>query len=442
MARPPLVEFVAARLTRLTAPDARCLVAVSGGPDSMALLDLLHRGAGLHGRELVVAHVDHGIDPASAFVADRVAREAAVRRIACHLATLALGPGTSETVARRARRRVLRQLADRLGASAIVLAHQADDQAETVLLRLLHGSGPAGLAGMVARRGRWVRPLLAVPRDELRAHLTAAGIESWDDPSNRDLRHLRSWLRTEVLPVIERRMPAVRARLVKAAGQAAAQRAAWNGVSELIPALQFCNERHGISVAVAPLCGYRSAVRRAILATLGRRFGVPLGRRRLGVLDELLRKPSGSGRRRLSRRLEAELHDGRLTFYLASGVESPAVPVAVGHDGAVGDARFQARAGPADTPARCSWQTTMMPGRYLARPWRPGDRIRPLNGRGSRAVAVLFREARVAPHRRAGWPVVVDADDATIVWVPGICRSDARLPQPGSEAWHVECAFA
>ncbi len=294
----------------------------------------------------------------------------------------------------------------------------------------------------MARRGRWVRPLLSVSRDELRAHLLAAGIEAWDDPANRDPRHLRSWVRNEVLPGIARRLPDVRDRLADAGRQAASQRAAWNGVPELIPALQFRNERRGISVAVAPLRGYRSAVRRAILATLGRRFGVPLGRRRLAVLDDLLRDQPESGRRRLSGRLEAELHAGRLTLYPVSDGPSGSVVVAAGHGGAVGDACFRTRTAPAAAPVRRSWQTAIVPGRYLARPWRPGDRIRPLNGRGSRAVAVLLREARVAPHQRTGWPVVVDADDATIVWVPGICRSDARLPQLGSEAWHVECAFA
>jgi tRNA(Ile)-lysidine synthetase-like protein len=82
-------------------------------------------------------------------------------------------------------------------------------------------------------------------------------------------------------------------------------------------------------------------------------------------------------------------------------------------------------------------------GEYLIRSWRPGDRIRPLGGKGSRTVAELFKEAQVSAGARKGWPVVVlAADDATLVWVPGICRSDGYVPVPGKEALDVECHLA
>ncbi len=384
MANPPLVEFVAARMVALTAPGSRWLVAVSGGPDSMALLDLLHRGVALHRRELLVGHVDHGIAPASGAVAELVACAAGVRGLPYVAVRLSLGPDAGETAARRGRRRALRQMARDAGAAGIVLAHQADDQAETVLLRVLHGSGPAGLAAMAARRGVWLRPLLAVPRSELRAHIDAERLDVWDDPANADPRHLRSWLRHEILPALERRLPGVRERLCAVAAQAAAARSAWDGVPELIPALQCRNELHGISVAVAPLRGYRSPVRRAILAALGRRFGVPLGRRRLETLEGLLGTDAVGGRRRLARRLEAELHADRLAFYLVPTEQARPVTVEPGREGTLGRARFEARAGAATSPTRGGWQTTLAPGRYVARAWRRGDRIRPLNGCGSR----------------------------------------------------------
>jgi tRNA(Ile)-lysidine synthase len=439
---PTLAERVAERLDWLAPRSARVLVAVSGGPDSLALLDLLYLGADVHRRALVVGHVDHGIAAWSGAVAEQVVAAARQRRLDVVVERLALGAQTSETAARRARRPALRRLAAGANAAVIALAHQADDQAETVLLRLLRGSGPAGLAGMAARSGVWIRPLLDIGREELAQHLERRGIAAWDDPANCDSRHLRSWLRGDIMPRLAARLPDVRRRLLDTARQAGSARRGWQAVPELIPALQCRNERHGISVAAVPLSGYRSDVRHAILAALGRRFGVPLGRRRLKTLDHLLADPSGNRRCRLSARLEAELHGRRLTLYV---VRSPVItPVAlhVGHTILTGEAEFETHTGPAERPTRSGWSTTMTPGAYLARPWRPGDRIRPLGGRGSRTVAVLLREACVAPHRRRRWPVLVSAEDATIIWVPGICRSDARLPEPGRDAWHVECAFA
>ncbi|MBK7595991.1 MAG: tRNA lysidine(34) synthetase TilS [Gemmatimonadetes bacterium] len=144
---------------------------------------------------LVVGHVDHGIAKESAKVAESVGWAASARGLRCFTTTLHLDAGTTETKARLARRTALRALATDGGATVIVLAHHADDQAETVLLRLLRGSGPAGLAGMAPRNGPWVRPLLDLPRERLAAHVVAEGIVVWQDPANRDIRHLRSWLR-------------------------------------------------------------------------------------------------------------------------------------------------------------------------------------------------------------------------------------------------------
>ncbi|MGH7583518.1 MAG: tRNA lysidine(34) synthetase TilS, partial [Gemmatimonadales bacterium] len=190
-----MVRTAADRLRILTRPDELCLLAVSGGSDSLAMLDLLHNGAESHGRSLAVAHVDHGIDPASERVAATVAYAASARGLRFYCRRLELAAATSETRARTARRAALGAMAREAGAAAVVLAHTADDQAETVLLRVLRGSGPAGLAAMAARRGRWVRPLLAIRRVQLMEHLAARGIEALSDPANADRRHLRSWLR-------------------------------------------------------------------------------------------------------------------------------------------------------------------------------------------------------------------------------------------------------
>jgi tRNA(Ile)-lysidine synthase len=433
-----LVEDVADRLAALTTPGSRCLVAVSGGPDSLALIDLLHAGAARHGRLLAVGHVDHGISSDSADVALTVRWIAEGRGLTFASRRLALGAGTSETKARLARRGALRAMAGEVGADFIVLGHHADDQVETVLLRLLRGSGPAGLAGMAERTGVWVRPLLGIRRETLAGYLADRGIPAWQDPANQDLEHLRSWLRADVIPPLVARLPDLAERVTGAARQARDARLGWDQLLDASAELAFERRGAGFSVAAPPLRGYRSELRRAILAALGRRAGVPLGNRRLDRVDLLL-----SGRDatvQLAPNLFAELAWDRLTLRPPMG-PPPATESMAGEWGTTfGAMRIRSTVAPAKAVTREGWDTALMPGQYQVRAWQAGDRIRPLGGRGERAVSVLFREARIAPARRAHWPVVVAAD-ATIVWVPGICRSEAGIPTEGTEALCVHVAL-
>src|SRR5512134_99792 len=188
-------RFLAAlKPSALPAHWKRLVVAVSGGADSLALLHLLHATREAHRLELVVAHADHGIHPRSAEVARRVENLATALGLPVHVGRLELGPGTGETAARVARHLWLEKIRLASGADGIALAHHMDDQAETVLLRVLAGSWPAGLAAMARRRGVLLRPLLDFRRSELEAWVQDRGIEAWDDPANRDPAHRRSWI--------------------------------------------------------------------------------------------------------------------------------------------------------------------------------------------------------------------------------------------------------
>jgi tRNA(Ile)-lysidine synthase len=293
---------------------------------------------------------------------------------------------------------------------------------------------------MAAKAGVWVRPLLRVSRRELSEYLVERGIEAWNDPANADPRHLRSWLRTAVLPMLGEKLPDITPRLLRAGRQAAAARAAWDQLPELLEPLSVRMESGAISVAAPPLLGYRSELRHAVLAALGRRFGVPLGERRLAAIDRL--SASGRGTVRLAATLEAELFDDRLTLRHPGGEPSAAMALVVGAPARAGLAEITTREAVGSVASRSGWETDLAPGQYFVREWRRGDRIRPLAGRGSRAVSVLLREARVPVSRRREWPVVTDEAGTTIVWVPGICRAGASLPEPGTKALHVECAFA
>jgi tRNA(Ile)-lysidine synthase len=438
-----LVERAAQQLDRLAPPRTTVLLAVSGGPDSLAMLDLLARGAALHRRELVVAHVDHGIDARSSEVAGQVRQAADTRSLRCISLALDLGPGTSETRARAARRSALRAMAAEVGASSIVLAHHREDQAETVLLRVLAGSGPAGLAGMARRRGIWLRPLLDFDQAELHHHLEAVGLSAWQDPANRDPRHLRSWLRTVALPLLEQRLGNRTEALNRLAAQAGRDRAAWNQVPELLTELDLRRESGAISVAAPPLLGYRSVVQDAVLSALARRFGVTLGERRREAIRQILSGGRSGARVALGPSLEAELTFDRLILRRPTEVIA-GVPLPRGGAVRIGRGQFTIAAGVgSENQVRTSHRAQLLPVDHTVRSWRPGDRIRPLGGSGSRSVAELFKEARVPAGERRGWPVIVLAeDDATVVWVPGICRSATHVPMAGKEALDVECDFA
>jgi len=203
-------------------PEGRNLLAFSGGPDSSCLLWLLRQSG--HARGLRVVHIDHGMDRGSADRARRARDLAASLGTACEVHRIDVRrhhrDGGLEAAARRARYACLRRLMN--PGEYLLTAHHADDQVETILMRLLRGSGPEGLAGMRTVRpfppGRLGRPLLHCSREQIEGALAVAGIEALSDPANDDPTRDRNYLRRTVLPLIERRWPGYR-RAVALAGR-------------------------------------------------------------------------------------------------------------------------------------------------------------------------------------------------------------------------------
>jgi tRNA(Ile)-lysidine synthase len=157
------------------------------------------------GLDPIAVHVDHGLRADSAADANVVAVAADALGVKWRSVRVTIDVGGNlEARARDARYRALHDARAELGATAILVAHTADDQAETVLLNLLRGSGSAGLAGMARRRGAIVRPLLHLRRAEVRAVVEARGFAVVEDPTNADQRWRRAWIRHEVLPMLER----------------------------------------------------------------------------------------------------------------------------------------------------------------------------------------------------------------------------------------------
>jgi tRNA(Ile)-lysidine synthetase-like protein len=205
-------------------------LAVSGGADSLALLHGLRTLAGPRGWRLAVITVDHGLRPGSAADAAFVADHAkglglAARLVALDAADLADHRAAGgEGAARAARYRALWGAAGELGCDFLATGHTLDDQAETVLLQLLRGAGPDGLAGMAVRSGRLLRPLLEVRRVETRACCQAVGVAWREDPTNADPGPLRNRVRQRLLPLLEELRPGATTALARTARLAADER--------------------------------------------------------------------------------------------------------------------------------------------------------------------------------------------------------------------------
>src|SRR5258708_4353086 len=219
-------EAIASALERATVrPGATILVALSGGADSVALMHALLELRARFEMRIVAAHLNHRIralesDRDENFVSEMCARLGVELRVA-RARGLDADSANLEERARDARYRFLNSAADAICADYIALAHHADDQAETVLMRMLRGAGIAGLAAM-SERGptRLIRPMLGLYRAEILAYLHARGIAFVEDSSNRSPEILRNRIRTELIPMLERDYaPGLRRRLVEIAGE-------------------------------------------------------------------------------------------------------------------------------------------------------------------------------------------------------------------------------
>jgi tRNA(Ile)-lysidine synthase len=262
--------------------DGLVLVALSGGSDSLALAAAVAFEAPRAGVRAGAVIVDHGLQDASAAVAERAAEQARtlgldpVRVVRVDVT----GDGGPEAAARRARYEVLDAAAAELGAVAILLAHTLDDQAETVLLGLARGSGAASLQGMAPEAGLYRRPLLGIRRQTTVQACADAGLEPWDDPQNLDPAYTRVRVRTSVLPVLEAELgPGVAEALARTAEQLREDTAALDGFAEEVAEDLAEHAEAGISLPVAALASNPPALRqRLIRLAVQSEFGVALTR--------------------------------------------------------------------------------------------------------------------------------------------------------------------
>jgi tRNA(Ile)-lysidine synthase len=210
--RPTLVTLVERALREECQLERgeRILLAVSGGGDSMAMLHVMASLASVHGLDLCAHGVNHGLRPEAELELDEAERFAASLSVPFGRSNLQVPKGANlQARAREQRYDALRNVARGLGTCCIATAHHADDRAETVLMRLMRGSGPTGLGVLAPRTGDLIRPLIRASRMDIHEHLARHRIVHAEDPSNRDPSYLRTRIRLEFMPRLIAESPGI-----------------------------------------------------------------------------------------------------------------------------------------------------------------------------------------------------------------------------------------
>jgi tRNA(Ile)-lysidine synthase len=427
-------------------PHEPLLVGFSGGPDSTALLAGLAALDRRHPPELVAAHLDHGLDPDSA----RRARRAAVLadRIGVRFVTESTAPDPSSTErgledwARGVRYDFLERHRRESGARYVAVGHHRDDQVETILLRLLLGSGLEGIGGMSAVRDALVRPLLTLSRRELTRSLDGTGLEPLTDVSNSEIERPRNLVRHRLLPHLEAADPGIGDHLLRVGS--AGRRAAHAVADRLQDRLRPRAERFGASIDLAALSSLPDSLWPFALSLLhrqaGRTYPAPASARR--ELRQQFERQGGidcdcgdswhwqASDRRLELR-QRETATGRFTYTLQvpGELEIPELGV-----------RFSVR-----REAMAPW---MLEGRrskaaldlplasgdsVIVRNRWPGDRIQPLGCRYGKRLKEVLIDRRVPRPERDRLPLLCLGD--RIAWVPGVTVDDAYRLSPDSRPW-------
>ncbi|MGB9382548.1 tRNA lysidine(34) synthetase TilS [Candidatus Binatus sp.] len=449
-AQKKLVGAIEAALLRVgVRPGSSLLIGLSGGADSVALTAVLVELRERLRLRITAAHLNHRIraaesDRDEAFVRAMCARlgiELIVER-ADGLATVA----NLEERARDARREFLLRVADQVQADFVALGHHRDDQAETVLMRLMRGAGAAGMAAMAERGpGRLIRPMLAVSRAEIREYLDARAIPFVEDSSNASRDILRNRIRADLLPMLEREYaPGFSGRLVELADE-------MRSLDELVGAIA-ARELDAMRIGgdALDVSGF-GAVNRAVRAVVLRLFLAE----RMGSLRKISRAhvesvlhlmldggPSDSidlpGGWRAAREYNLlRLLDARARKAISADFS---VPIALDGITIVEAAgfKFEASTIPAadatmpDTLSVAMFDAAKIADAGLvARSFRKGDRIHPVGMHGTRKVHDVFVDRKLPRASRERFPVVTLGD--AIAWLPGLARADCALATNATE---------
>ena len=438
---------------RLLTPGERVAVAVSGGADSVALLRGLLELRGELGVVLSVAHFHHGIRGAEAERDQRfVSRLAKQFDLELHLDSGNAPQYASEqkisleTAARNLRHEFFASLISKGRADKIATAHTLDDQAETVLMRIIRGTGTQGLAGIAPfhQEKQLIRPLLNVTRREIEDYLRSLGQDWREDLTNQDLKHSRNKVRRRLLPLLEEFNPEIRHALSDLSEIARGEAEYWREQCEALMGRLVHRgkpSRSGRSTSGSAaqtwsldLAGFLAvplALQREIIHNVGQQIGIALEFRHVEALIALVREGKKGKPVQLPDNWKASCTFRELQLSPAASTADPEYEYSLRlpgevHIPAVGSV-IRARVVNIGTRLEPEYNSSLLLDRSLLRPelivrnWRAGDRFFPVHTQSPRKVKELLQPGRIGHEisaaERRSWPVVESAGE--IVWMRG-----------------------
>ncbi len=420
------------QIQQLCPPQTPLVVGVSGGADSMALMTLLVNIRDRWPLELIPIHVDHGLRDDSAEDAHFVSQTLRDRfQLAVIVERIHIAPVKGESIemaARRQRYEVLERSRRHHGLSSrIAVGHHRRDQAETVLMRIITGTGVHGLQGMPASNGTIIRPLLSIGPDALRAYLRDNQLSWREDATNQDPAFLRNRIRLELLPLLQSRFnPEIEEALAQLARRA---QETYQLVHEQAVAFltSMSQDTAGNSVCLPQEFGVLNKVVQAdILDTVARGWGLHLNRIHI---EKAIRgqanwpegtrvKRDAEGRWMIDRRV---LPTGACVIWHVKLLpEEGTLELEPGSRLHVYSSVFVT-----PQPGMVHINRKRWP-RLAVRPWRHGDRIEPLGMKGHhKKVGDIFTDYKIPRKWRQSWPVIVDAEDhRVILGIAGIMSAE------------------
>ncbi len=424
---------------RMVAPGDLVVTAVSGGPDSVCLLDCLNALSEQFGITLIIAHFDHGLRPD-----EDSAETAFVHRLAESLdipfttnpAPPEISPkGSEEERARTARYKFLEDIRQQTRAHRIALGHTVDDQAETVLMRLLRGSGTSGLAAIPPVRGESIiRPMIRVSRQEVLAYLAERGLNYMLDSSNTVTRYLRNRIRSELIPVLTKYQPRLVERLANTADILRADDECLDSIALAWIDKHSLTDRSSPQIAISRWKLLHPALRMRVLRQLVNRAGSlrRIDTRHLKAIEQLaessspqrcINLPGGTTARRSYDTLYVTRKKSRQDSFRHE-LERPGTFVFTDIGWKI-DIKEQKAAGPpTEKPNQADFDMGLLSFPLVLRSFRPGDRFVPLGMKGSKKVKDFFIDLKLPSTERATTPILTSG--GRIIWLCGL-RADERF---------------